>query len=172
MENSYGEIVRVATLRAGNTMITIEETEEGVVNPNTWVGEIGIVNANPGVFRGRAHLFLDQKSELIELEDNEDWVRLGLIPTRATVAGEVVSMGKNQGISSNGRPWTIRTLHIWDGTGVVEIAAFGSNRSRTFESMTVGDRLIIRHGELGWREGNPQIQIGKQTTLEHLQSDS
>ena len=172
IENSYGEIVRVATLRAGNTMITIEETEEGVVDTNTWVGEIGIINANPGVFRGRAHLFLDLKSELIELENNEDWVRLGLIPTRATVAGEVVSMGKNQGISNKGRPWSIRTLHIWDGTGVVEIAAFGSNRSRTFESMTVGDHLIVRHGELGWREGNPQIQIGKQTTLEHLESDS
>jgi len=172
MENSYGEIVRVATLRAGNTMITIEETEEGVVDPRTWIGEIGIINANPGIFRGRSHLFLDKKSQLLEFNAEENWIRLGLIPTRATVAGEVVSMGRNQGISNNGRPWTIHTLHIWDGTGVVEIAAFGSNRSRTFESMTVGDHLIVHHGELGWREGNPQIQLGRQTSLEALQFDS
>ncbi|MDP6857254.1 MAG: hypothetical protein QGH13_06975 [Candidatus Thalassarchaeaceae archaeon] len=172
MENSYGELVRVATLRAGNTMITIEETEEGVVDPHSWNGEIGITNANPGIFRGRPHLFLDSKSKLVEFDADEDWIRLGLIPTRATVSGQVVSMGRNQGVSGNGRPWTIHSLHIWDGTGVVEIAAFGSNRSRTFESMTVGDHMIVHHGELGWREGNPQIQLGRQTSLEHLQSDS
>ena len=172
IENSYGELVRVATLRAGNTMITIEETEEGIVDPEKWNGEIGIINANPGIFRGTPHLFLDSRTKLIDYNRNEDWTRLGLIPTKASVSGQVVSMGSNQGTSSKGRPWTIRTIHLWDGTGVIEIAAFGSNRSRTFESLKIGDLVTIQHGELGWREGNPQIQINKQTILELINSDS
>ncbi len=172
MENSYGELVRVATLKAGNTRITIEETEEGVVNPENWIGEIGIINANPGIFRGTPHLFLDSKTKLVNYQDNQNWTRLGLIPTRASVSGQVVSMGKNQGISNNGRPWTIRSIHLWDGTGVIEIAAFGSNRSRAFESLNIGDKLIVHHGELGWREGTPQIQINKQTSLELIENNS
>ena len=44
--------MRVSSLRAGNTKITIEETEEGVVDPKKWTGEIGIINTNPGIFRG------------------------------------------------------------------------------------------------------------------------
>ena len=172
MENSYGELVKVASLRAGNTIITIEETEEGVVDPNKWKGEVGIINVNPGIFRGGPRLFLDSKTKLVDYNENNDWTRLGLIPTKATVSGQVVSMGSNHGISNNGRPWTIRTVHLWDGTGVVEIAAFGSNRSRTFESLKIGNQLNVHHGELGWREGNPQIQINKQTRIELIDSDS
>ena len=172
IENSYGELVRVSSLRAGNTKVTIEETEEGVVEPEKWTGDIGIINTNPGIFRGTPHIFLDSRSEMIDYKANENWTRLGLIPTKASVSGQVVSMSNNQGISTNGRPWTIRTIHLWDGTGVIEVAAFGSNRSRTFESLKIGDQLIVHHGELGWREGNPQIQINKQTSIELIKSDS
>ncbi len=172
IENSYGELVRVSSLRSGNTTITIEETEEGIVDPEKWIGEIGIINTNPGIFRGTPHIFLDSRSQMVDYKQKENWTRLGLIPTKASVSGQVVSMGNNQGISSNGRPWTVRTIHLWDGTGVIEVAAFGSNRSRTFESLKIDDQLIVHHGELGWREGNPQIQINKQTSIELIKSDS
>ena len=165
-ENPYGETVRVANLRVGTTFVTIEETEVGIVDPETWRGEVAIVNANPGHHRDRARLFLDSRSRLVLADSNEQWTRLGLIPSRATVSGEVVSINSMSGISQSGRPWTIRTLHLWDGSGVVEIAAFGSNRSRTFDSITVGDMVTIKHGELGWREGSPQIKIGRTTVIQ------
>ena len=165
-ENPYGETVRVANLRVGTTFVTIEETEAGVVNPETWIGDIAIVNANPGHHRDRARLFLDSHSRLINEDSEKKWTRLGLIPSRATVSGEVVSINSMSGVSQSGRPWTIRTLHLWDGSGVVEIAAFGSNRSRTFDSIRVGDKATVIHGELGWREGSPQIKIGRTSIIE------
>ena len=167
-ENPYGETVRVANLRVGTTHVTIEETEAGVVNPETWCGDVAIVNANPGHHRDRARLFLDSRSHLVSKDSQEQWTRLGLIPSRATVLGEVVSVNSMEGVSQNGRPWTIRTLHLWDGSGVVEIAAFGSNRSRTFDSIRVGDKVIVKHGELGWREGSPQIKIGRATIIQTI----
>ncbi|RAH10214.1 MAG: hypothetical protein CMA23_004640 [Methanobacteriota archaeon] len=168
-ENPYGEKVRVANLRVGTTYVVVEETESGVVDSGEWKGEVAIVDANPGHHRDRARLFLDGRSRLIDPESDEPWIRLGLIPSRATVSGEVVSIGSMSGTSQSGRPWSIRTLHLWDGSGVVEIAAFGSNRSRTFDSIVVGNAVTIRHGELGWREGAPQIKIGRTTSIESIE---
>ena len=44
-------------------------------------------------------------------------------------------------------------MHLWDGSHVVEIAAFGSSITGQLESIRSGDEIKLMAAELGWRAG-------------------
>ena len=129
-------------------------------------GEVVISNAAPGQWRGMVRLYLDADSSILKPEDatNLEVSRLGLIPTRANVSGIVISRGSNSGVSVSGKSWSMSTAHVWDGTGLVEVVAFGSGRSESFDNLMIGDNIRIMAAELGWREGTPQLRIDPRNT--------
>ena len=124
-------------------------------------GEVVVINAAPGQWRGMIRLYLDQDSEVIPIEDAEamEISRIGLIPTRANICGMVISRGQNSGTNAKGKDWSMSTAHIWDGTGLTEVVAFGMGRSETFDKLRVGDQIKLMSAEIGWREGTPQLRI-------------
>ena len=56
------------------------------------------------------------------------------------------------------------TAHIWDGTALTEVVAFGMGRSESFDKLRVGDRILLMSAEIGWREGTPQLRIDPRNT--------
>ena len=90
--------------------------------------------------------------------------RIGLIPTRANVSGVVISRGSNSGTNAKGKDWSMSTAHIWDGTALTEVVAFGRGRSDSFDKLRVGDRILLMAAEIGWREGTPQLRIDPRNT--------
>ena len=56
------------------------------------------------------------------------------------------------------------TAHIWDGTALPEVVAFGRGRSDSFDKLRVGDRILLMAAEIGWREGTPQLRIDPRIT--------
>ena len=74
LPNHYSEPVLGAMVSVSGTQITIEESE-----PNAYPslhecsdGEVMIVNALPGVWRGNPRLYLDNKSKIISVETDND----------------------------------------------------------------------------------------------------
>jgi hypothetical protein len=178
LPNHFGEPVLGAMLMAGGTQLTVEESEPGSYpslhdGPK---GELVILNALPGVWRGSPRLYLDSKSELLsqeaaeahfheqEKELKDHTTRLGLLRTRANVEGIVLSLKKRSGVRLDEKPWTMFAMHLWDGKHVVEIAAFGSSISGQMEALRPGDHLTIMAAELGWRAGLPQLRIDNRKT--------
>ena len=144
LPNHYSEPVLGAMVSVSGTQITIEESE-----PNAYPslhdysdGEVMIVDALPGVWRGNPRLYLDNKSKIISLNSsnddiskNYDITRVGLMRTRANVEGIVLSIDKRSGVKLDEKPWSMLNLHIWDGEHVAEVVAFGS--SITSQMMTI-----------------------------------
>jgi hypothetical protein len=55
-------------------------------------------------------------------------------------------------------------MHLWDGSHVVEIAAFGSSITGQMESIRPGDEIKLMAAELGWRAGLPQLRMDTRKT--------
>ena len=178
LPNHFGEPVLGAMLVAGGAQITVEESEPGSYSAlhDGPKGEIVILNALPGVWRGSPRLYLDSKSEILTVADAEAYfsksgrelksetTRIGLLRTRANVEGIVLSLRKRSGVRLDEKPWTMFAMHLWDGTHVVEIAAFGSSISGQMEGLRPGDRVALMAAELGWRAGLPQLRIDNRKT--------
>jgi len=178
MPNHYGDHVIGAAITAGGKTAVIEEMG---VNQFPQLkehnGNVVIVNAAPGQWRGMIRLYLDTDSQIIsEGEANDlDIDRIGLIPTRANVSGVVISRGSNSGTNAKGKKWSMATAHIWDGTALTEVVAFGRGRSESFDNLRVGDRIKLMAAEIGWREGTPQLRIDPRNTrmtIESVPSDT
>ena len=178
LPNHFGEPVLGAMLMAGGAQITVEESEPGSYpalhdGPK---GELVIINALPGVWRGSPRLYLDSKSKLMTVAEAEEHfadsgkdlkdltTRVGLLRTRANVEGIVLSLRKRSGVRLDEKPWTMFAMHLWDGAHVVEIAAFGSSISGQMEAIRPGDRITLMAAELGWRAGLPQLRIDNRKT--------
>ena len=173
LPNHYAEPVLGAMVSVSGTQITVEESE-----PNSFPrlhdysdGEVMIVNALPGVWRGNSRLYLDHKSEIISLNGgNEESIknlqltRIGLMRTRANVEGVVVSIAKRDGIRLDEKPWSMVNLHLWDGTHVAEVVAFGSSITKQITELAPLDRIKIVSAELGWRSSLPQLRIDQRST--------
>jgi hypothetical protein len=187
LPNHFGEPVLGAMLVAGGAQITVEESEPGSYSGlhDGPKGEIVILNALPGVWRGSPRLYLDSKSEILTVADAENYfsksgrelksetTRIGLLRTRANVEGIVLSLRKRSGVRLDEKPWTMFAMHLWDGNHVVEIAAFGSSISGQMEGLRPGDRVSLMAAELGWRAGLPQLRIdNRKTRLTIKDSDS
>ena len=111
-------------------------------------------------------LYLDHDSKVVPLDDagTLDIARIGLIPTRANICGTVISRGQNSGTNAKGKDWSMSTAHLWDGTGLTEVVAFGMGRTETFDKLKIGDRVKLMAAEIGWREGTPQLRIDPRNT--------
>ena len=173
LPNHYAEPVLGAMVSVSGTNITIEESE-----PNAFPslhdfsdGEVIIVDALPGVWRGNPRLYLDNKSKIIsqksvENEKLKDYqmTRIGLMRTRANVEGVIVSIDKRSGVKLDEKPWSMLNMHIWDGNHVAEVVAFGSSITTQMLETRPGDKVKIVSAELGWRSGLPQLRIDQRST--------
>jgi len=174
LPNHFAEPVLGAMLMAGKTQITIEESQPGAFPTlhDCPQGEIVILNALPGVWRGQARLYVDKNTRIISRQDaeqeyddlNQRLTRIGLLRTRANVEGIILCIAKRGGKRLDGKPWTMLTMHLWDGEHVVEVAAFGSSISGAMEETKPGDSLKMTGAEIGWRNGLPQLRIDIRST--------
>ena len=131
--------------------------------------DVVVVGALPGVWRGQARLYLDEKSA-IEKETELDLTRMGMLRTKANIQGIVLSISKRNGTRSDGRPWSLVSVHVWDGESVAEVVAFGSAINGSILKMKFGDNVRIISADLGWREGIVQLRIDKRTTRIEISS--
>ena len=167
MPNHYGDQVVGAAITAGGKTAVIEEMG---VNQFPQLhqhrGDVVVVNAAPGQWRGMIRLYLDVDSQILSGEEAKelDIDRIGLIPTRANISGMVISRGSNSGTNAKGKEWSMATAHIWDGTALTEVVAFGMGRSESFDNLRVGDHIRLMAAEIGWREGTPQLRIDPRNT--------
>ena len=167
MPNHYGDHVVGAAITAGGKTAVIEEMGvKQFPRLHDLEGDVVVVNAAPGQWRGMIRLYLDAESQILSIDEAGDMEvdRIGLIPTRANVSGVVISRGSNSGTNAKGKDWSMSTAHIWDGTALTEVVAFGRGRSDSFDKLRVGDRILLMAAEIGWREGTPQLRIDPRNT--------
>ena len=167
MANHYGEHVYGASVAFGDASVVVEEMGADSFGELPELEDAVLLDAAPGQWRRMPRLYLDEHSSVkpaSEAPEGLEYTRLGLIPTKASVSGLVVSRGANSGVGVTGRPWSMQTCHIWDGDDVIEVVAFGSAVTHTFTRLEVGDRLRVLAAELGWRDGVPQLRIDQRTT--------
>lgn len=175
MPNHFGESVIGAALSSGRATVAIEETEPGS-NPGLHApteGDVVVLGALPGAWRGAPRLYADEHTRIVPSSEESSITRLGLLRTRANVRGRVLSIGRNAGLRLDGRPWSMATLHLWDGHHVIEVAMFGGSLTDRLLAIRPGDTLALVGAELGWREGMPQLRIDMRSTrvdVEHQAS--
>ena len=173
MPNHYGDHVIGAAITAGGKSAVIEEMGvDQFPTLHDHEGDVVVINAAPGQWRGMIRLYLDSDSQVVKEQEagNLDIDRMGLIPTRANVSGVVISRGANSGTNAKGKDWSMATAHIWDGTALTEVVAFGRGRSETFDNLKVGDHIRLMAAEIGWREGTPQLRIDPRNTRMTVES--
>ena len=172
LPNHFSEPVLGAVLVVGDQHITIEESEPGAFQAlhEMMESDVVLIDALPGVWRDQPRLYLDSHSSCVGLEDPEatdalnDITRLGLLRTRANVFGHVLSIGQRSGIRVDGKPWSMVSLMLWDGSHVAEVVAFGSSISQRLLSLRPGDAISMTGVELGWRSGVLQLRIDNRKT--------
>jgi hypothetical protein len=182
LNNHFGELVHGALIsnsKGGSVNITLEESQ-----PNSHLqlnklneGEYIILDAMPGIWRDMARLYVDEKSEIIPIDEykeiNIELTRLGRISTKTNIQGLVISRSKSSGKRLDGRPWTMESCHIWDGEAIIELVAFGSAIGGKFSSIICGDLIKVRGAELGWRNGIPQLRLNpRKTKFEIIEKDA
>ena len=173
MPNHYGDHVIGAAITAGGKTAVIEEMGVGQFPAlHDFEEEVIVVNAAPGQWRGMIRLYVDEDSKIIPASQGADLEidRIGLIPTRANISGIVMSRGSNSGTNSKGRDWSMATAHVWDGTALTEVVAFGRGRSESFDNLRVGDQIRLMAAEIGWREGTPQLRMDPRNTRMTVES--
>ena len=155
------------------SQVTVEESEPNAFPTlhNQSDGEVIIINALPGVWPGNPRLYLDSKSTIIpskseSLSEIEELklTRIGLMRTRANVEGVIVSIDHREGVRLDEKPWSMLSIHIWDGDHIAEVVAFGSSITSNLLELTIKDRIKIISAELGWRSGLPQLRIDQRST--------
>jgi len=170
MPNHFGEPVLGALLVVGDQHITVEESEPGAFQHLHGFAEQDVVlkDALPGVWRDQARLYLDDRTVASlhseSSEEGEPYTRLGLLRTRANVAGRVLSIGQRSGTRLDGKPWSMLSLILWDGTHLAEVVAFGQSISQRLLALQPGDAVAMTGVELGWRGGILQLRIDNRKT--------
>lgn len=172
LPNHFSEPVLGAVLVVGDQHITIEESEPGAFPDLHGLMETEVVlsDALPGVWRDQPRLYLDGRSSCLGLDDAaaktalDNVTRLGLLRTRANVFGHVLSIGQRSGVRVDGKPWSMVSLMLWDGTHVAEVVAFGSSISQRLLALRPGDAISMTGVEIGWRSGVLQLRIDNRKT--------
>ena len=158
-------------LKAGEATIAVEEAEPGAY-PNLHESEetnVVIKNALPGVWRDQPRLYVDAESEILPQSETEiPGTRIRLLRTRANVEGMVLSIRQQKGKRLDGRPWSMLAFHLWDGSHVVEVVAFGSAISERLLKLEPGEKIRLIGAELGWRAGLVQLRIDVRKTRVEL----
>ena len=138
-------------MKAGEATIAIEEAEPGAFSHLHESSETKVVikNALPGVWRDQPRLYVDGHSEIVpQSESDEPSTRIGLLRTRANVEGLVLSIRQQSGMRLDGRPWSMLAFHLWDGSHVVEVVAFGSAISERLLSLQPGEKIRLMEQNL------------------------
>jgi len=79
-----------------------------------------------------------------------------------------LSVQRRDGARLDGKPWSMLSFVLWDGSAVAETVAFGSSMSRSLLSLKPGDAVTLTGAELGWRGGVLQLRIdSRKTRVEH-----
>jgi len=167
LPNHFNEPVLGAMLKAGEATIAIEEAEPGAFPSLHDANETKVVirNALPGVWRDQPRLYVDEHSSIeAQSMDLTNSIRIGLLRTRANVEGIVLSIRQQSGMRLDGRPWSMLALHLWDGSHVVEVVAFGSAINERLLGIQPGERIRLIGAELGWRAGLVQLRIDVRKT--------
>ncbi len=175
LPNHFNEPVLGAMMKAGEATIAIEEAEPGAFSHLHESSETKVVikNALPGVWRDQPRLYVDGHSEIVPQSDSvEPSTRIGLLRTRANVEGLVLSIRQQSGMRLDGRPWSMLAFHLWDGSHVVEVVAFGSAISERLLSLQPGEKIRLIGAELGWRAGLVQLRIDVRKTRIELSGPS
>ena len=172
LPNHFSEPVLGAVLVVGDQHITIEESEPGAFPHlhESMESEVVLIDALPGVWRDQPRLYLDGRSSCVGADDAadsavlNDITRLGLLRTRANVFGHVLSIGQRSGIRVDGKPWSMVSLMLWDGTHVAEVVAFGTSISQRLLGLRPGDAISMTGVELRWRSVVLQLRIDNRKT--------
>ena len=163
-----------AALTSGRAHVAWEESQPGAApglhEVNT--GPVLVRGALPGAWRGAPRLYADAGTTFHEDDPDAEITRLGMLRTRANVSALVISIGRGNGIRLDGRPWSMGTLHIFDGSRVIEVAMFGSTLTDRILAIRPGDHVKLTGAELGWREGMPQLRIDARSTRVDVQPSS
>ena len=174
LPNHFGEPVLGAALTSGRAHVALEESQPGAApglhDVNT--GPVLVRGALPGAWRGAPRLNADAGTTFHEDDPDAEITRLGMLRTRANVSALVISIGRGNGIRLDGRPWSMGTLHIFDGSRVIEVAMFGSTLTDRILAIRPGDHINLTGAELGWREGMPQLRIDARSTRVDVQPSS
>ena len=173
LPNHFNEPVLGAMLKAGEVSIAVEEAEPGSYPHLHDAKETNVVikNALPGVWRDQPRLYVDSESEIVPRSESDvKGTRIGLLRTRANVEGLVLSVRQQSGKRLDGRPWSMLAFHLWDGTHVVEVVAFGSAISERLLKLQPGEKIRLIGAELGWRAGLVQLRIDVRKTRFELSS--
>ena len=175
LPNHFNEPVLGAMLKAGEASIAIEEAEPGAYPDlhDSKVTKVVVRNALPGVWRDQPRLYVDSESDIVPQSDMDyPSTRVGLLRTRANAEGIVLSIRQQSGKRLDGRPWSMLAFHLWDGSHVVEVVAFGSAISERLLTLRPGERIRLIGAELGWRAGLVQLRIDVRKTRIELSSRS
>ena len=173
LPNHFNEPVLGAMLKAGEATIAIEEAEPGAFPSLHDSNETKVVirNALPGVWRDQPRLYVDAHASIeAQSEEMVNSTRIGLLRTRANVEGLVLSIRQQNGTRLDGRPWSMLAFHLWDGSHVVEVVAFGSAINDRLLSLQPGETIRLIGAELGWRAGLVQLRIDVRKTRIELPS--
>jgi len=171
LPNHFGEYVHGAVLVAGDKHVVVEETEPDAFSGlrECEEGDVFIFDALPGVWRDQPRLYLDESSSIqlnheANFKDTSEFTRLGLLRTRANVKGVVLSTRVRHGTRLDGKPWSMQSLVIWDGSHLAEVVAFGSSITQQLATIQIGHVLMIIGAEIGWRNGLLQLRIDHRKT--------
>ena len=173
LPNHFNEPVLGAMLKAGEATIAIEEAEPGAFPSLHDSNETKVVirNALPGVWRDQPRLYVDARASIeAQSEEMVNSTRIGLLRTRANVEGLVLSIRQQNGTRLDGRPWSMLAFHLWDGSHVVEVVAFGSAINDRLLGLQPGENIRLIGAELGWRAGLVQLRIDVRKTRIELPS--
>ncbi|MED5291993.1 MAG: PD-(D/E)XK nuclease family protein, partial [Candidatus Thermoplasmatota archaeon] len=146
LPNHFNEPVLGAMLKAGEATIAIEEAEPGAFPSLHDSNETKVVirNALPGVWRDQPRLYVDAHASIEpQSEEMVNSTRIGLLRTRANVEGLVLSIRRQNGTRLDGRPWSMLAFHLWDGSHVVEVVAFGSAINDRLLSLQPGETIRL-----------------------------
>ncbi len=175
LPNHFGESVIGAALTSGRAHVALEESQPGAAPGihDIDAGPVLVRGALPGAWRRSPRLYADAGTTFHADDPEADVTRLGMLRTRANVSALVVSIGRGKGIRLDGRPWSMGTLHVYDGERIIEVAMFGSSLTDRILDIRPGDHVKLTGAELGWREGMPQLRIDARSTrveVEHHES--
>ena len=121
----------------------------------------------------RDRLYVDAESTIVpQSQIDIPSTRIGLLRTRANVEGIVLSIRQQSGKRLDERPWSMLAFHLWDGSHVVEVVAFGSAISERILNLQPGEKIRLIGAELGWRAGLVQLRIDVRKTRIELPSPS
>ena len=171
LPNHFGEPVIGAALTSGRAHVALEESQPGAAPAihEVKTGPVLVRGALPGAWRRSARLYADAGTTFHDVDEEAEVTRLGMLRTRANVSALVVSIGRGNGIRLDGRPWSMGTLHVYDGDRIIEVAMFGSTLTDRILDIRPGDHVKLTGAELGWREGMPQLRIDARSTRVEVQ---